>query len=175
MKNSTLRQYPLLAAPVLIELSSIVFLFEPLAIELMEGSAKNMKLSCLYREALIDNLPFVLEARFRKVDTNLNYMATVRNKPYTYRPVLEQQYCYICTPGPSCMVDEFGKKGKGIYKTKPCEIAYLGYLRHLVENMFPIDVMNKTCGLKLGNSKGNCAISSRKVLLRFLMHNFFCR
>lgn len=170
-RNSSYMHYALLGAPVLIELSLLVSLFEPLAIELVPGVADDdPKLSCLFRDALIDHLPFVLEERFNKVNASLKNMIKVRNEPYNATGYHESIFvdCSKGCPYENCIDDKFA--AEALYKKSDenaCEIGYLQHLRHMVESLFPIDVLNKSCDRGWEKPTGNLSISSKSVLLKF--------
>lgn len=178
-RNSAFRKYPLLAAPVFIELSLLVSIFEPMAIELIPGVADGTtKLSCLYRDALIDDLPFVLEARFQKVNATLTNMIKVRNEPYN--PIgYNKSYYLECEKGcvhDNCLIDQFADEK--LYKLSDgndCDIGYLQHLRHLVEKLFPIDVLNKTCNRGWEKPTGNSSTSGKNVSFKCLMDKCFFR
>lgn len=175
MMNSSYRHYPLLAAPVLIELGLMASLFEPFAMEFIFGVANDRKISCKYRDAMIDHLPFVLEARFQKVKTDVANMVKVRNEPYNPNGYLQSEDphlpCLTNCDNDDCLVDEFGtrefmRSDFNHHKDK-CEIGYLRYLRHLVEKLFPIDILDQACGRPLGKPSGNSSISSKKYRSNF--------
>lgn len=158
MMNSSFRYHALLSAPIFIELGLIVPLFEPMAREFIRGSIRNADLSCRYRNSMVDFLPFVLEARFDKVDVSYEIQSKVRNEPYNPNGYNSTPYLHCkrgCT-AKYCLTDEFGaEKYERIGYDEYCQIGYLQHLRHLVEDMFPIDVLSATCNKPLGNPTGN--------------------
>lgn len=55
-----------------------------------------------------------------------------------------------------------------------CETGYAQYLRHLVEKMFPVELLNQRCSQPIGEPKGNVSIPCRKktyVIQSFTTYN----
>lgn len=157
-RNTIYRRFALMGAPVFTELSLMVTYFEPIAMETMEDTANHVNLPCRYRDVLVDFLPFALGDRFSRV-LNTNVKDEVRNEPYNRSDdqlvFYVSQFCRKgCNGKSSCIVDEFSENNISS-PWNSCAIYYLRYLKQLVENMFPIDTLNKACNRNLTGPSGN--------------------
>lgn len=155
--NSPFRQYPLVGAPVLIELGLIAAFLDPLAREIVPGRAYFQNISCTYRNGLVDLIPYVLEARFEKVNAALDKKTRVRSEAFNakgYNGSLSMT-CEKNCQGDNCLTDAFGTEKFSSLEKPYCEVGYLEHVRHLVENMFPIDRLNETCAQPLKQPTGN--------------------
>lgn len=163
-RASSFRKYPLVGAPVLIELGLIAAFFDPLAKEIVSGKANFQNISCAYRDGLVDLLPFVLEARFEKVNAAIEHKTRVRSEAFNAKGYNGSLYlnCEKHCGGDNCLIDEFGTEKFSSRDTPYCEIGYLQHVRHLVENMFPLDRLNETCQRPLKQPTGNIVISWTK-------------
>lgn len=160
-RDTHYRHFPLIAAPILIQLSSLVLVFEPIALEFITGWANKYKLSCLYRDALIGLLPFALEARFAKTNVNIEIQAVVRNvdnKLYSFRHYWDQisYYCpHNCESGDeTCLTDDFSANVLYCDSLYAIGIKYIEFLRLSVEDKFNIDMLHKACGQPMATPKG---------------------
>lgn len=172
MPNSTFKHYPLIGATVLIEMGLAVSIFEPMALQFIPLQATRLKLSCKIRDTIMDYLPFIVDARLEKLNANLTNMVQVRNEPYNSTGY-NRTSSLLCGESKdadrecstlvdssivdnACLIDQFGTKeyNKQIERDN-CEKGYAQYLRHLVEGMFPIDIVNKLCNRKSENTTGN--------------------
>lgn len=181
-RNSPFKQYPLLGAPVLIELSMLASGIEPMIKEFIWNVATKHKLSCIYRDVIIDYLPYVLEERFEKVTANITYQVNVRNEQYNRNgyndtPFMQCDACSKDEDRDHCLVDEFGtgafRKSDNPNVPDHCQIGYLEYLRHLVESMFPIDVLDKACNRPWGKPTGNLSIPNKKKNFIQIFNRYF--
>lgn len=157
-RNTIYRRFALMGAPVFTELSLMVTYFEPIAMETMEDTANHVNLPCRYRDVLVDFLPFALEDRFNRVH-NIHVKNEVRNEPYNRSDdqlvFYVSQFCRKgCNGKSSCIVDDFSENNISS-PWNSCSTYYLRYLKQLVENMFPIDTLNKACNKTLAASSGN--------------------
>lgn len=155
--NSKFKHHPLIGSSILIALSLMVSVFEPIAIPFI-AKASNLKLSCMIRDGMIDYLPFMVEDRLAKLNTNFIELTKVRNKPYNQNGYDELSYldCTNETCRATCIKDEYSAKDlQRNVKESNCEINYALHLRHLVEKMFPIKLLQERCDQKLGDSTGN--------------------
>lgn len=126
----------------------------------MEGPVKSADLSCRFRDAMVDFLPFVLEARFQKVNANPSNKLKVRNEPFNRNGYNRTAYlqCGKGCDGNDCLIDEFSAE-KYTRSLDNCEIGYLQYLRHSVEELFPLDILNETCNRPLkGPTENNAGL-----------------
>lgn len=109
--NSKFKHHPLIGSSILIELSLMVSVFEPIAIPFIK-KASNLKLSCMIRDGMIDYLPFMVEDRLAKMNTNFVELTKVRNKPYNQSGYDELSYldCTNETCVKTCIIDEYSTK-----------------------------------------------------------------
>lgn len=170
--NSLFKRFALVGAPILIELSLIVAIFEPIAKIVIPSKIDRFKLSCKARDLLIDYRPFVLSNRLEKLNTNLEFMISVKNAPYnpkgynTMNVLLCEENCSEKREKNGlCLVDEFGAKN---YSTKSkteltnCRIGYGQHIRHLLETSFPSEELDAVCGVKTKDPSGNSSISTNQ-------------
>lgn len=154
-------QFPLTAAPLLINVALIVAVFTPIANQLIPGEVKNVQLACRAKDVLEDYRTRVIFWRAEKLnsmDLYYKYMAPVLTQPYSPLGYGSGNSPGVphCTPGCSiddkkyCLIDEFGqgqrmnlKKGDGI--STDCIAEYVGLVRHRTEKMFPVEILDKLC------------------------------
>lgn len=163
--NSTLKYYPLIAAPSLIEMSLMISVLEPLAIKLVGNKVE--KRTCVIRDAVYDFLPFLIEARLAALNADQANMTAVRNAPYNKTGYTHSDHLK-CFPSDNCVSTFFRTKdvdalclvdklGSEKYEAPSgericCEIGYAKHLRHSIEKMFetPLEALDKTCGRPIG-------------------------
>lgn len=146
-ENSDFKKFPLLAAPHLIELGLLVSTFEPTQIAFINRDY----LSCEIRDGCLNFMSFVVAERLSKIDLDTKIAAEVRTVQYNRAGYGDQFDCTACSG--SCLNDEFSTKA--YEKTENCQRSYGLRVRHLVEMMFPIEQLDKTCNLKEGELTGN--------------------
>lgn len=182
---STFKEYPLIAAPVLIEMAMLISTFEPLVMELTHY-ALDVWLSCKIRDGLMNYLPYVIEARLAAIEVDQSIMIKVRNEPYneTGYNHTDTLNCWVdaCSisgfekvrkvaseiidaldgnsrvSNTTCLIDDLGRvKYQHVENDDDCAIGYAQYLRHKIEKMFrtPIEVSNAICNQPLGKPTGN--------------------
>lgn len=183
--NSTLKHYPLIAAPSLIEMSLMVSVLEPLAIQLVGNKVE--KRSCVVRDAIYDFLPFLIEARLEALNADQTNMIAVRNAPFNKTGYTNSDYLK-CAPSENCISTFFRTKdvdalclidklGSEKYEAQSgervsCEIGYAQHLRHLIEKMFetPLEISNKMCGQPTQNTTGNSLISKKQMTVVHILN-----
>lgn len=180
--NSLFKRFALVGAPILIELSLMVAIFEPIAKTIIPNKIGRFKLSCKARDLLFDYRPFVLSNRLEKLNTNLEHMVSVKNAPYnskgysTTNTLLCEEECSEKRGKRGlCLADEFGTKKYSVNSNNAltkCLIGYGQHIRHLLEETFPFEELDTICGKKAKEPSGNLSMSSnkRKYLLFGSMH-----
>lgn len=152
--NSKFKHSPLLAAPFLIELSLFVSAFDPIQIAFF----KRKRLSCKILYGLYDYMPFVVEDRLSKLNTNLIKLTELRNVDCNINGYDRWSHLDCNTEHcvETCITDEFStKKYQRKVPGSDCERNYVLHLRHLVEKMFPLDQLYSTCDREDGDVTGN--------------------
>lgn len=168
--NSLFKRFALVGAPILIELSLIVAIFEPIAKIIIPNKIGRFKLSCKARDLLIDYRPFVLSNRLEKLNTNLEFMASVKNAPYNSKGYITTN-TLLCEENCSekrgkdglCLADEFGAKKYSVHSKAEltnCRIGYGQHVRHLLEENFPFEELEAVCGEKAKEPSGILSTSS---------------
>lgn len=173
-------KYPLLGAPVIIELSLMLAVFEPLAMQLNENFMSNLKLSCKLRDVLKNFVPFVVAARLEATSANFTNRIRVRNAKFNRNGYNKTSFLpcpkFPCTTLLKDIDDDlfnklcfFDKMSKTEYvrfedylgDKHDCEIGYAQHVRHLVEKMFqqPIDLLAQQCKRPRGKPTGELSIS----------------
>lgn len=164
-ENSKFKHFPLLAAPILIEMGLLVSAFEPIQIALINET----KLSCSFRDGIWDYIPFVVEDRLSKLENmNLIKLTELRNQqfidwnPTALNDKTGTEMNYLdCNSEPceeeACLIDHYSTK---IYKNiteekSECLSHYALHLRQLVEKQFPLKQLEKTCDLYRGEPTGD--------------------
>lgn len=153
-ENSKFKNFPLLAAPFIIETSLLVSVFEPIQIALIGKES----LSCKIRNGLLDYIPFVVLDRLSQLNTNKEKLNQLRNEKFNRTGYNNLEYldCNSETCVDTCIIDKFSTKN---YQRKVpgsnCESNYVRHVRHLVENMFPLEQLDKTCDRHEGEPTGN--------------------
>lgn len=155
------KQYPLIAAPLLINVALIISVFIPIGNQLIPSEVKNLQLACQAKDVLEDYRTRVVFWRANKLnsmDLYYNHMAPVLTQPYNPLGYEAENNDGIshCTPGCTdndkrvCLIDEFGQghrmnlqNGDGIMYD--CITEYVGLVRHRTEQMFPTEILDKLC------------------------------
>lgn len=161
---SIFKNYPLIGAPVLIELSLLIAIFTPIAKVLVPLDVKNPQIACKTLNTLIDYRPLTVSARLDKIHSNntlfVRTLAAVRQWPYNsngYNKSVALECQKIdgnrsFPPGHSGngLWDEFGYQIPYHYN-QTCFREYASYVRHRVEELFPIQLLEKVCNYRRSN------------------------
>lgn len=170
LKSSLFRKYPLLGAPPLIQLASLVTIFTPLARDLIPVESMNPQISCKIYDVLLDYRPLTIMARVHKLRVKDSVHETnnksIRNEsslidlmslPYnengynsTNPPVID------CQPdcegsrlflGDVCLIDTFNNRSyySNDIGASTCTIQYGTLIRHHIERLFPVELLNSLC------------------------------
>ncbi|XP_037037364.1 uncharacterized protein LOC119075076 [Bradysia coprophila] len=157
--DSYVKKSPLLGAPLLIELAQLVTLFQPIAKALISREAKNPDLICKARNILADYRPRTINARLEKLHENstkalVRYINELSPKLSEVMSIAYNQYGYNKTTPATincqnrcnsndCLRDDFGDS----YRVPPwsCAEDYALFLRHRIEEMFNIDLLDSLC------------------------------
>lgn len=151
LKSSLFRKYPLIGAAPVIQLASLIAVFNPIAKVLIPLEAANPQLACKMHDVLVDYLPRTINARLHQLRSNASIFRSVvkaMSLPYSEHGYGVAIRCDIgCRPDVSfsfCLKDEFS--AVDLLGTDPiCVIDYAALVRHHVEGMFPIDVLKNQC------------------------------
>lgn len=163
-KSSLLRKYPLVGSSPLIQLASLVALFNPIAQTLIPMEAMNPQITCKMRDVLLDYRPrsvlarlLKLRAKVMKRDERKASLIKVMVLPYnkhgynqTNPPFIDCEWgceSFVMKPTDACVLDKFSENvyfGKNIGPTT-CFSEYAALLRHRVEEFFPVDLLNSLC------------------------------
>lgn len=195
-RSGLFKKYPLVTAPLLVSLVSIIAVFTPLANTLIPIEAKHLQLTCKAHDVLLAYRSRAVFARTQKLNLEYLYNKFVMDalkqpyneygynqtnpgilqcdsgceKPYpeTYCKSVCRQYrderncmraqCnrYELDQHSYCVTDAFGSNKynhKDIIDGKdptavpafPCVSDYVGLVRHRVENIFPVALLDKLC------------------------------
>lgn len=158
---SVFKKYPLIGAPVLVELALVIAIFTPIAKILIPLEVKNPQIACKTLDTLLDYQPRSLMARLEKIHSNNSqFISTLAAaQQISYNPinfnksiVLEcQKISKNQTFSPlanDSFWDEFGAQNEYYVPSnpgRPCLNAYTSYLRLRVEEMFPIQLLEQVC------------------------------
>lgn len=180
LKSSLLRKYPLIGAPLLVQLAALVAVFSPIALSLNPFEGMNPQISCKMHDVLLDFRTRTVMARLHKLRSIVWFIETLRKRdkaslinvislPYnrygynlTNPPIVECDLdcdLYGMDSTDACVRDEFDA---GIYSgqnfgTQTCLEDYAAFLRHRVEKLFPIELLSSLCiDRKPQQSTGNC-------------------
>lgn len=195
-RSGLFKKYPLVTAPLLVSLASIIAVFTPLANSLIPIEAKHMQLTCkahdvllayrsravfqrtkklnleyLYNQFVMDALkqPFN-ENGYNQTNPGILHCDSGCEKPYpvTYCKSVCRQYrnerncvrtqCkhYELDHHSYCISDAFGSnkynhndiidgRNPTSVSSFPCVSDYVGLVRHRVENIFPVAILDKLC------------------------------
>lgn len=170
LKSSLFRKYPLVGAPPLIHLASLVATFSPIAHELIPMEAMNPQISCKMYDLLLDYRTRTVMARLHKLHAKVAIFESLIK--WTFRPssltavmsLPYNRYGYSSTYPPTvscnwgCDDDEMGimeactmdKFSGDIYSGRnmgshSCFEEYACLLRHRVEELFPVEQLKNLC------------------------------
>lgn len=151
LKSSLFRKYPLIGAPPLIQLASMVVIFGPIAKAIIPLEAMNPQIACKMHDILTDYLPRTINARLHQLHSDASIFRSIvkaMSLPYREHGYGVAIQCDIgCQPNVSfsmCLKDKFSKIE--LQSTDPvCIIDYAALVRHHVEELFPIDVLKTQC------------------------------
>lgn len=173
--NSTLKYYPLIAAPSLIEMSLMVSVFEPLTEQLIKNQVgvQIEKLSCVIRNAIHDFLPLIIEARLEALSADQMSMIEVRKAPFNkngynssnrldcWASPCESTFSHPKNIKAVCLIDSLGAtKYEHNFGSTSCEIGHAQNLRYLIEQIFevPFGITNRACNRPIDKPTGNTLI-----------------
>lgn len=168
LKSSLLRKYPLIGAPLLIQLASLVAIFSPIVMKLNPFEAMNPQISCKMHDVLHDYRTRTVMARLHKLRSVVWFVETSRKRdkaslinvislPYnrhgynsTNPPIVHcDKGCdlYELESSDACVMDAFEA---GIYSgqnfgTHTCLEDYAALLRHRTEKLFPVELLSSLC------------------------------
>lgn len=151
LRSSLFRKYPLIGAPPLLQLASLVAVFNTIAQIIIPLEAKNPQIACKMHDVLVDYLPRTINARLHQLHSNSSIFRPIvkaMSLPYTEHGYGVNIRCDIgCRPDVSfsfCLRDKFS--AVELLGTDPdCVIDYAALVRHHVEEMFPIDALKNQC------------------------------
>lgn len=155
------KKYPLIGVPPLIELALLVALLAPILNTLIPIIAKHPEISCKMRDILLDYRSLTIRVRLEKISTRSyiidDVLQRVRNKPYneygyneTNSGILEcDKNCEkpYFDASSVCLMDEYNVDSYYIpnYMHFTCMENYGLLVRHRVEQVFPVTLLNKLC------------------------------
>lgn len=164
---TSLRDHPLMGAPPLLELASLIAMFAPFAKALVPVEAMNAQLSCKIRDVLLDFQPRALNSRLRKIYTNhsdvgdkyiFSIKTMIMSMPYNERGYsqgdgkaldCERGKCKgpkEMKDGEFCLKDRYGADEFQLkINGSECLMDYISMIRKQVDELFRIDLLNKTC------------------------------
>lgn len=157
LKDALTRKFPLMGAPPLIQLASLVAIFMPFAKALNPVEAMNPQISCKIRDVLLDYRPRAVNARLHKLYANTSIFETkvkVMQMPFNAKGYNRTNPGAIdCAREPDgtqsnafWLRDEFGTDEYWVNKEdSTCVEDYVALVRHRVEEIFPVDLLNKVC------------------------------
>lgn len=156
---SVFKKYPLIGAPALIELALLVAIFTPIAKILVPLEVKNPQIACKTLDTLLDFRPRTVSARLDKIHSNntlfVSTLAAIRQIPYNpngYNKSIALECQKIgenrsFSPSTNGLWDEFGYFIP-FRNNLTCFSDYASYVRHRVERMFPIQLLERVCNEK---------------------------
>lgn len=159
--ESLFRKYPLDGSPPLIQLALLVAIFSPIARTLIPLESKNPQISCKIRDQLLDYRPRTVNARLEKLSTKIS-IRTVIDK--TLAKTFNENGYNETSPGEircerggcskpyfspfaSCLKDSFADDEYYVenYEVTTCIEDYSSLVRHRVEQMFPVQLLEDVC------------------------------
>lgn len=175
LKTSLFRKYPLISGPPLLQLASLVRIYSPLANAIIPYEANHTQIACKMHETLLAYRPLMVYARLRKLFTSdgMLYPTLVEVMWLPYNPhgynrtnsglIDCDRDCSLNRPRMAigdvvnCLKDAFSEDDYYVssYLSPNCERDYAALLRHRVEELFPIDAMEKLCNRKPQEPTGN--------------------
>lgn len=160
LQLSLFKKYPLMGAPPLIQLASLVAYFSPIAKTLIPFEAMNPEISCKMLDVLIDYRPCIVNARLRELHTEVSsFKSRVKVMALPYIPngynktnlgeIDCKKGCKLDrSPDEFCLEDKYGNSSfecRIKNGTSVCVEHYGMLIRHRVEELFPIELLNKLC------------------------------
>lgn len=170
LKSSLFRKYPLVGAPPLIHLASLIAAYTPIAHQVIPLEAMNPQMACKMHHLLLDYRIRTVMARLHKLHAQISIFESLIK--WTYRPssliaVMAMPYnkygynstnpssinCgWGCNPVEmgvmeACIRDKFSKDtffGRNI-GNDTCLKEYAALLRHRVEGLFPVEELEGLC------------------------------
>lgn len=157
---SVFKPYPLVGAPALIELSLLVAIFTPIAKILTPLEVKHPQIACKMLDTLLDYRPRTISARLallRSNDTHLiKILAAVQQIPYN-ADLNNKTTTLQCDKING--IRSSSSKNNGLWDelgvdndlyvpsshSRLCFFEYVQHVRHRVEEMFPIPLLEKVC------------------------------
>lgn len=159
--NSFIKKYPLIGTPLLIALAQLAALFHPVAKRLVPREAKKPGLPCKMKYILLDYRPRMINARLEKLHGSSPEGLRLADHKKYLRSRLSRAMSFDynrngynktipatldCEKGCNsnwCLIDDFGDT----YGVPPwsCPNDYALFLRHRVEQMFPVELLNDLC------------------------------
>lgn len=150
LESSLFRKYPLLGAPLVIQLAPLVAFFSPIAKSLIRNEAMNPEISCKMHDILVDYQARTINARLHQLHAGVSIfrsIVTVLLLPYREDGYGIPIDCAIgCQPRKSiCLKDRFNTTIELFSTESKCTIDYAALLRHRIEALFPIDLLRNQC------------------------------
>lgn len=160
LKTCLFRKHPLIGTPPLILLSSLVAMFSPIARTLIPLEAKNPQISCKMHDVLVDYRPIIVNARLQQLHADKSIFTPileVMSWPFNPNGYNKTHPAVInCEKGCKssstystelCLKDNFGQDEYNVQNngTLTCVHDYAALIRHRVEKLFPIELMNNLC------------------------------
>lgn len=183
---SIFKKFPLIGAPIFIELSLLIATFSPIAFQLVPLEAKNPPIACKALHTLLDYRPRTVSARLDKIHSNstsfVSRLAAVRQLPYNpygYNKATTLQCQRVDESRPflplnNSLWDEFG-----LYipydNDQSCFSDYASHVRHKVEELFPIRLLEKVCNERKSNVSTGKLILNEVILFTISVISFFIR
>lgn len=180
---SIFKKFPLIGAPILIELSLLIAIFSPIAKILVPLQVRNPQIACKTLHTLLDYRPRTVSARLEKVHSNstlfVSTLAAVRQLSYNpngYSKAASLQCQSVdesrpFRPSNNSLWDDFGYYIPYHYD-QSCFSDYASYVRHKVEELFPIRLLEKVCDERKSNASRGKSIQ-KKISASRCVHHFF--
>lgn len=160
-KTCLFRKHPIIGTPPLILLASMVALFSPIAKTLIPLEAKYPQISCKMHDILQDYREIVVSARLQRLRAEKSIFSSLLNVmslPYNSHGYNKTNPGVIdCGKGCKenrtfpielCLKDQFSEDEYDVKNdngTLTCVEDYAALLRHRVEKLFPIELLNTLC------------------------------
>lgn len=160
LKTCLFRKHPIIGTPPLILLASLVAIFSPIAKALIPLEAKYPQISCKMQVILEDYQKITVNARLQRLRTEKSiFSSLLRVLSLPYNPLgynktdpgaIEcEKGCKANRTFPIelCLKDQFSDDEYDVKNngTPTCVEDYAALLRHRVEKLFPIELMNNLC------------------------------
>lgn len=155
---SIFNKYPLVGAPVLIEMALLIAVFTPIANKLIPLEVKHPQIACKTLDTLLEFRQRTVNARLEKLQSNntlfIDTLAAVRQMPYNSSGYNSNALeCRKNSENQSFLLvngfrDDFSATDEyysQFNKDPTCFNGYISYVRHQVEKMFPVQLLEKVC------------------------------